>query len=85
MKADLPVAGSYSFSVLAFGDDGRAEAVVPMNPTYRLADGEARPVTLLPLNRIGRIEASSPGVLELRFELDSAVPLTLNVKVYLNA
>lgn len=82
MRIELPTGGSYSFDVFAVGDDGRAEPAKLVNPTYKFGNAESQLISILNTNRIGPLEFSRPGLLEFRFEISFAVPLTLNAKVY---
>ncbi|HUQ21189.1 MAG TPA: hypothetical protein VM099_16335 [Gemmatimonadaceae bacterium] len=79
MRFRVPNRGVFSITLASVGDDGRAESVLPLKP--ELFAGKKGEKLKTSGSKIGPLKFRKAGLVELRFGLDSVVPLSLTARV----
>jgi hypothetical protein len=80
MRFRVPGRGRYSVSLASVGDDGRAEGVEPEKAI--LFKGANSQKVKKAASVIGPVAFPKAGMVEIRFDLSSAVPLSLTAKIH---
>ena len=80
MRLRIPGKGKYTISLASVGDDGRAEGVLPGKAV--LLKGNKSQAVKNAASVIGPLAFAKAGLVEFRFDLASAVPLSLTARIH---